>query len=426
MLVAIVGVVVVALTAALTTGDPVKTSKASAAVPKQQAIPTPTVASLLQASIVLPGHLPALPWPATGEGAVAVQGIGAVAAGPNQVPRPIASVTKVMTALIVLRDHPLSPTSNGPEFRMTAADNLAWIQASVDGDSNLEVVPREELSERQLLEALMIPSADNIANYLAVWDAGSIPAFVAKMNAEAALLGMTDTHYADASGLDPASRSTAVDQARLAGVAMAIPALAGIVDNASARMPTGEVWGYNPLVGVDGVVGLKSGFTQAAQACLSIAARRTVGGRRVLVIVVTLGQPDGLYGAASADQELLDAVTPVLRSYRVLATGAVVAQVRARWSATAPSAVAASAVTVVGWPGLALGVFVAGHVVLPDQYEAADHRGARPSVLLQAGSDVGAVIVTASGTPQAAVPITLADPLAAPPAGWSASASAGS
>jgi D-alanyl-D-alanine carboxypeptidase (penicillin-binding protein 5/6) len=417
------GVVAVGLSAALTTGDAAKTTKASAAVTRQQVIPTPTVASLLQARVVLPGHISALPWPANGEGAVAVQGIGVVAAGPVQVPVPIASVTKVMTALIVLRDHPLSPTSNGPTFHMTRADSLAWIQASEAGDSNLEVVAGEKLSERQLLEALMIPSADNIANYLAVWDAGSIPAFVAKMNAEAALLGMALTHYADASGLDPASRSTAVDQARLAAVAMAIPALAGIVDNATARMPTGEVWGYNPLVGLDGVVGLKSGFTQAAQACLSIAARRTVGGRTVLVIVVTLGQPDGLPGASSADQALLNAVTPLLHSYQVLSTGQVVAEVRARWTAAAPSAVATSAATIVGWPGLALAVTVRPHLVLLNQYVTPDHRGARsPRVLLRAGADMGSVIVTAGGTPQATVPITLADPLAAPPAGWSPSA----
>jgi D-alanyl-D-alanine carboxypeptidase (penicillin-binding protein 5/6) len=234
---------------------------------------------------------------------------------------------------------------------------------------------------------------------------------------------MAHTHYADASGLDPASRSTAVDQARLAAVAMAIPALAGIVDNATARMPTGEVWGYNPLVGLDGVVGLKSGFTQAAQACLSIAARRTVGGRTVLVIVVTLGQPDGLPGASSADQALLNAVTPLLHSYQVLSTGQVVAEVRARWTAAAPSAVATSAATIVGWPGLALAVTVRPHLVLLNQYVTPDHRGARsPRVLLRAGADMGSVIVTAGGTPQATVPITLADPLAAPPAGWSPSA----
>jgi D-alanyl-D-alanine carboxypeptidase (penicillin-binding protein 5/6) len=372
---------------------------------------------------VLPGHVPVLPWPATGEGAVAVQGIGAVAAGPDQVSVPIASVTKVMTAFVVLHDHPLTATSGGPLFHMTKADNLAFVRASVAGDSNLEVIAGEVLTERQLLEALMIPSADNIANYLARWDAGSIPAFVAKMNAEAAALGMTHTRYADASGLNPGSRSTAVDQARLAGVAMAVPALASIVDNASARLPTGEVWGYNPLVGVDGVVGLKSGFTQAANACLAIAAVRTVGGHKVMLIVVTLGQPDGLNGAASADRALLDAMTPLLRAYQVLGTGNAVAQVRAAWTRATPNAVAGGPATVVGWPGLTLSFAVVPHIALVKQYLTSLRQGAKSlGVLLKAGLTIGSVIVRADGNTQATVPMTLANPLAAPPVGWSPSA----
>ena len=70
------------------------------------------------------------------------------------------------------------------------------------------------LTEHQLLEALLVPSADNIADYLATWDAGSIAGFVAKMNATARQLHLRSTHYADASGVNPSSRSTAADQAR--------------------------------------------------------------------------------------------------------------------------------------------------------------------------------------------------------------------
>jgi len=68
----------------------------------------------------------------------------------------------------------------------------------------------------------MIPSACNIADYLARWDAGSTAAFVRKMNATATALGLRRTHYADASGLSPGSRSTAVDQAILGAYAMSV------------------------------------------------------------------------------------------------------------------------------------------------------------------------------------------------------------
>ena len=67
----------------------------------------------------------------------------------------------------------------------------------------MSVQPGEKLNERQLLDGLLVHSANNLADVLAQWDAGSIPAFVAKMNATATSLGMTHTHYADASGLDP-------------------------------------------------------------------------------------------------------------------------------------------------------------------------------------------------------------------------------
>ena len=72
---------------------------------------------------------------------------------------PIASVTKIMTAYLVLKDHPLVGRSNGPVFVMTGKDHQAWIQASEDGDSNIEILTGERLNERQLLQALMIPSA---------------------------------------------------------------------------------------------------------------------------------------------------------------------------------------------------------------------------------------------------------------------------
>ncbi len=197
---------------------------------------------------------------------------------------------------------------------MTAADHAAWISDVEQGDSSLEVVAGERLTERQLLEGLMIPSACNIADYLARWDAGSTAAFVRKMNATATALGLRRTHYADASGLSPGSRSTAVDQAILGAYAMSVPGMISIVDHPSMRFPTGWVGGYNPALGQDGVIGLKSGFTDAAQICLVTAARRSVGGRTVLVVSSTLGQPSSLEWAADIDLQLLDAATSDLRS----------------------------------------------------------------------------------------------------------------
>jgi hypothetical protein len=248
-------------------GSPRLITSSDPAASRSGPVRLPSIVPIVPGTTRFSGTLSALPFPSTGQSAVYVQGVGLLAATADEQSEPMASVTKVMTAVIVLGDHPLGDGS-GPTFTMTAADHAAWISDVEQGDSSLEVVAGERLTERQLLEGLMIPSACNIADYLARWDAGSTAAFVRKMNATATALGLRRTHYADASGLSPGSRSTAVDQAILGAYAMSVPGMISIVDHPSVRFPTGWVGGYNPALGQDGVIGLKSGFTDAAQICL--------------------------------------------------------------------------------------------------------------------------------------------------------------
>jgi D-alanyl-D-alanine carboxypeptidase (penicillin-binding protein 5/6) len=169
---------------------------------------------------------------------------------------------------------------------------------------------------------------------------------------------MRRTHYADSSGLDPHSRSDARDLAVLAARDMSIPVFASVVDESWAPIPVaGRIWNINPLLGRDGVIGVKSGFTQAAQGCLVAAARRQVGGRTVLVIALSLDQPGGVPGAGSTDRALLNAATARLAAYTVLPASARVAAVRARWQRSDLGVVGpASPTVVVGWPGLVVRV----------------------------------------------------------------------
>jgi serine-type D-Ala-D-Ala carboxypeptidase (penicillin-binding protein 5/6) len=315
--------------------------------------------------VVIPGRPVALPLPETGEGAVVVAGVGVVASTRNERSVPVASLTKIMTAYVILQDHPLPGRSGGPTFVMTKADHAAWIRASEEDESNIEVVAGERLDERQLLQALLIPSADNIASYLAVWDAGSVAAFVRKMNATAELLDLPGTHFADASGVSPGSRSTAVDMARLASIAMENPTFRSVVDEQWIKLPvSGRIWNvYNPAIGVDGIVGVKSGFTTRAQANLVTAAWRKVRGRKVLVVSAVVDQPTSLSGSAQEDEAMLQAVRPELRLTTVLSGNAVVGEAEAPWGRDRSALSVRSAVRVVGWPGLALLIqLVPGHV----------------------------------------------------------------
>jgi D-alanyl-D-alanine carboxypeptidase (penicillin-binding protein 5/6) len=243
-------------------------------------------------AVLAPGSPPVLPWPSRGQGAVVVPSLGFSAQSGPEFPVSIASLTKIATAVVILNDHPIAAGAAGPVITVTSRD-VAEYQAELHLDqSSIEIQVGETLTERQMLEALMIRSANDIAYSLAVWDAGSVEAFVAKMNALAASLGATNTHYVDASGFDSRSVSSAADVLKLASEGMAIPTFAEVVALPNVTLPlVGTLDNIVPEVGTGGVIGIKSGYTFDAGACMVLAGDRIVQGRSVLVIVAVLGQP---------------------------------------------------------------------------------------------------------------------------------------
>jgi serine-type D-Ala-D-Ala carboxypeptidase (penicillin-binding protein 5/6) len=244
-------------------------------------------------------------WPADGQAAFIQTGRSQIQAGPNQHPAPIASVAKVMTAYLVLLDHPLRPGEDGPTITLTAADVADTYRRSAQQESVVPVAAGERLTERQALQALLLPSANNIAAVLARWDAGSADRFVARMNATARLLGMSQTRYTDPSGYDDATVSTAADQVRIVDRAMHLPAFASIVATPSATLPVaGTVHNTNTLLGHDGFVGVKTGSDDAAGGCFAFRALRRIDGKQTAITGVVLGQPGNdqiAAGLAAAD-----------------------------------------------------------------------------------------------------------------------------
>jgi serine-type D-Ala-D-Ala carboxypeptidase (penicillin-binding protein 5/6) len=235
--------------------------------------------------------LPNTVWPAHGQAALEI-GQSGIQAGPNQHPAPIASVAKVMTAYLVLRDHPLRPGEDGPTITLTEADVADTDRRRGRQESVVSVVAGEQLTELQALRALLLPSANNIAAVLARWDAGSESGFVARMNAAARSLGMTRTRYTDPSGYDAATVSTAADQLRIADRAMRLPVFAGVVATPSTTLPVaGNVRNTNTLLGLEGFVGIKTGSTAAAGGCFAFRAIRSIHGKATAITGVVLGQP---------------------------------------------------------------------------------------------------------------------------------------
>jgi D-alanyl-D-alanine carboxypeptidase (penicillin-binding protein 5/6) len=159
-------------------------------------------------------YLSAVRWPQQGQPAL-VLGNGRPAASPHEQPVAIASLAKVMAAYLTLERYPLSGAQDGFTITVTVAQAQAVAQDARLGQSVVAVQAGERLTERQLLEALLIPSGNNIAQMLAAQEAGSETRFIAEMNAEARTLGLDRTIYTDPSGFDPSTVSTAADQLRV-------------------------------------------------------------------------------------------------------------------------------------------------------------------------------------------------------------------
>lgn len=199
-------------------------------------------------------------------------GDGAVVSSRGQKPVPIASLAKVMTAYLVLRD--------GHDVAVTVTDDdVADTDRRAGRDESIvRVEAGETLTEHQALAALLLPSANNVAAMLARTVSGSQAAFVARMNDMAHALGMRHTTYTDPSGFDEGTRSTADDQLILARHAMQLPEFASLVALRSAELPVaGTVHNTDKLLGRDGFVGIKTGSDDAAGGCFMFRAHRPGG-----------------------------------------------------------------------------------------------------------------------------------------------------
>ena len=338
----------------------------------------------LPAYVRLPGSAPALAWPEEGQAAVEVEGVGSLGSVGGSLPVPIASVAKVMTAYLTLREHPLASGQEGFSVTITAADAAEEEQREALGESTLKVRVGERLSERQLLQALMLPSANNIAALLARYDAGGIAQFVGRMNATARALGMVSSTYTDPSGFNDETVSTAGDQLKLARAAMRIPAFADIVDEPSIVLPVvGRVANYNGLVGEDGYVGVKTGSDRAAGGCLVFAKKVLIDGRALTVLGVVLNQRSGslIQAALVSARQLGDSAAASLRLRTALPAGTVVLSASSV-DGRGTNAITAGALRAIGWGGERVAV----HVV------------ARPAMTrLKAGEKMAKVDLSSAG-----------------------------
>lgn len=367
-------------------------------------LPTPTLALSADPTYTFGGGKLEMPWPGEGQGAVEVEGVGSLGTYGNQKPAPIASVAKIMTAYVILQDHPITGKQNGGQIEV---DKKAGEEANRPDESTAPIQEGQKYTQRQMLQLLMIPSGNNVARLLARWDAKTEEAFVERMNAAAKDLGMTDSTYTDPSGLEPTTRSTPADQLKLAKAVMQNDVFREIVNMPQADIPgIGKtIYNNNVILLEPGVSGIKTGSSTPAGGNLVWAADTVIDGKSRRIVGAVMGaQLDGtldakLQRAIQNSLKLIKAAQKGVVSAPVVRKGDVVGYVDNGLGGRTP-VVSTKDLKAVGWGGLTVSLKIgAGDKPIPHSAKA--------------GTTVGEVTV-GTGTGKVSAPVTLQSEMTEP------------
>ncbi len=315
--------------------------------------PIPTVAanpSSVQSSL---GNI-SLHWPSDGAGAaVGAVGYGVLESQSN-IQIPTASVAKLITALTVLKAKPLAVSEQGPTITITQADVDIYNTYVAQDGSVVPVQAGETLTEYQALQAMMLPSANNIADTLALWAFGSLSNYQAAGDQEVKSLGLTNTVIGtDASGLSPSTESSPGDLVSLGSAALSNPVLAQIVDQSSVVLPiAGLVQNVNSLLGYDGIDGIKTGNSDQAGGNYLFSAPYTVGGQTVTIIGSIMHAPS-LQAAMQDALPLLSSAKSNFILAKPVTAGQVFGTYTAPWGESV-TAVAPKDLSIMSWKGATL------------------------------------------------------------------------
>lgn len=315
---------------------------------------SPITLAASQASEAVKDESAPLPWPAGAESAIGSMSDGVLAtSSANEKPLPTASIAKLITALTVLRDFPLKPDQQGPDLTLGPADVNLYNEYYKEGGSLVEVKAGEQINEHQALEAMLLPSGNNMADSLAIWAFGSLKQYRAAAENEIAALGMTHTTIGpDASGFNPSTTSTPGDLIKLGQAVLADPLLKQIVSEKTANVPVaGEVHNTNYLLGTSNIIGIKTGNSSEAGGCLLFAANYQPTKTSQVTIIGAIQHAPDLLAAMKAATPLLNAAGANFKPVTIIASGQTVTNFTAPWLAAPVPVVAQNSLTLPLWPG---------------------------------------------------------------------------
>jgi len=233
-----------------------------------------------------------LDWPATGQAAVTIKDSKIIETSGTQKIVPTASVAKIITALVILDKYPLSLNQQGQIITINESDVALFNKYAAQNGSRIQVKAGEMITQYQLLQAILLPSANNAADSMAIWAYGSLNAYSESANNYLAKNGLTSTKVGlDASGLSPTSVSTAQDLVKLGEIAMSNPVIAQIVGQSSATgIPVvNKIESVNYILGQNNIIGIKTGNTDEAGGVFLGASKVKINGKDVTIITAVMG-----------------------------------------------------------------------------------------------------------------------------------------
>ena len=276
-------------------------------------------------------------WPNAEQSSIGVLGDGSISSDGTQSPTPTASIAKLVTALAVLKKYPLSLGQQGPTITITDADVADYNNDLAENGSVIKVTTGEQITEYQALQAMLLPSANNMADTLANWAFGSSASYVTYSNQMVGNLGMNATTIADPSGYSPNTVSTSNDIVKLGEFSLYNPVIAQIVDQANALLPVaGLVRNVDEFVGQYNLIGIKTGNTDQAGGCFLSAAKYDLGNGNSITIIGAVMKAPTLQAALNDTIPMLQSVKNLLQ-LKSVASGTPVSSYKAPWASIVTS-----------------------------------------------------------------------------------------
>jgi D-alanyl-D-alanine carboxypeptidase (penicillin-binding protein 5/6) len=373
----------------------------------------PTAAATVQVSrstSVKPGAAVALAIPAAGESAMSVTGSAQfealtgtkeiVASGGGDGAKAMASISKLITALVVLQAKPLGATDAGPTITFSKADADLHDKYYLIDATTEPMATGSKMSLHDALTTMLVASACNYAEAVSTWAFGSQANFLAATRKWLAAHGLSKTKMVEPTGVSPQNVSTAAEMIAIGKLAMANPLIASIVGSSNATVANiGTVANTNDILGVAGINGIKTGTLVGSN--LLFSAQVPVAGitAPLTVVGVVLGG-DSRASVDSATRSLISSVESGFHSQELNRPGDVFGTVSTPWKDTA-TVVAGENASMLTWSDTPI-----TSTIKIDRITAA-----------KSGTKVGTVTYLA-GTAKVVVPLVLKGSIAGPDVGW--------